>query len=113
MLLTLAMILIMLAANGCTTVTPAIVESPHASWDGTNQNSGFIRWVGDCEEGTPHLRARYNAMIATYGKRFAPPITEDYGITATVSNTYIFTPEAIQKFTKMNRWRKLDAVTGH
>jgi hypothetical protein len=100
----------LLAIVGCTTVTPRLVESPAASWDGTNQNSGFIGWSGASGLITPHARDRYNALIQIYGQKFAPPLVADYGLTATSSNVFLIKPEALTDFATMNRWRKLDAV---
>jgi hypothetical protein len=94
-------------AVGCTTVTPRQVESPTASWDGTNQNSGFIGWTADGSGIiTPHARDRYNGLIDIYGKRFIPPLVFDYGIQPTAANTFTITPEALSDFATMNRWRK-------
>jgi hypothetical protein len=106
----LAVIVLINAIVGCTTVSPRIVESPAASWDGTNQNSGFIGWSGTSGIITPHARDRYNGLIETYGKKFVPPLVTDYGITATTSNVYLITPEALADFALMNRWHKVDAV---
>lgn len=110
-LLVLALIAILAAALcGCTTVTPHMVNSSAYSFDGMNQNSGLIGFVGTMPEVTPHWRDRYNAMIAVYSKRFLPPLVPDYGLTPTATNTFLVTPEAYRDFVKMNRWRKVDAV---
>jgi hypothetical protein len=106
----LAIILLINALSGCTTATPRVVESPAASWDGTNQNSGFIGWSGHSGVITPHARDRYNALIEIYSKKFVPPLLTDYGITATTSNVFLITPEALADFVLMNRWHKVDAV---
>ena len=104
-------LLLALMSSGCTTVTPKIVESPGASWDGTNQNNGFLGWTTNgCGRLTPHARARYNGLIEVYGQKFLPPLTADYGITPGDAGEFIFTPEALADFVRMNRWRKVDAV---
>lgn len=95
---------------GCTTVTPRTVNSSAYSFDGTNQNSGIIGFVGEQPEVTPHWRDRYNGMILVYAKRFLPPLVPDYGLTLTATNTFLVAPEAYRDFVKMNRWRKVDAV---
>lgn len=103
------LVLISILFGGCTTVTPRLVTSPTASWDGTNQNSGFIGWSSTSGIITPHARDRYNSLIDIYGKRFAPPLSFDYGIKPTTTNTFIISPEALTDFIQMNRWRKFDA----
>jgi hypothetical protein len=109
-LLTLLAALWLLAlASGCTTVTPRTVTSPVASWDGTNQNSGFIGWTADgCGILTPHGRDRYNALVEIYGKKLAPAIMPDYGITATDGKSFIITPEALGKYREMHDWRMIE-----
>lgn len=95
--------------SGCTsTVTPRTVLSSQASWDGTNQNSGFIGFEGSAGIITPHARDRYNALIEIYGKKFNPPITFDYGVwpMGETGGNYIISPQALTYFTQMNRWRK-------
>ena len=104
-----ALTVLCVALAGCT-VTPPTVNSPAYSWDGTNQNSGVIGFVGNQIEVTPHWRARFNSMAAIYGKKFSPPLTADYGVSATATNTFLVTPEAFRDFVEMNRWRKLDIV---
>lgn len=101
--------------TGCTTVTPRIVEAPKPSWDGTNQNSGFVGWSGPNGVITPHARERYNGLIEIYGKKFIPPLVHDYGITIKtnqIDSSLIIeiTPEALADFALMNRWHKVDAV---
>lgn len=92
---------------GCsTTVTPRIVLSNEASWDGTNQNSGVIGFSGVSAVITPHARDRYNGLIDIYGKKFIPPITFDYGISVYTNDTYLITPQGIVAFSQMNRWRR-------
>lgn len=99
-----------LLAAGCGTVTPTIVESPAASYDGGVRNSGELGFVTNglvvSLEVTPHWRDRYNAMIADFGARFKPAIKPDYGVT--VGDRIFATPEAVVKFTTMNRWRKTE-----
>ena len=95
---------------GCTTETPHTVNSSAYSWDGTNQNSGVIGFVGNQIEVSPHWRDRYNGLGAIYSKKFVPPLAFDYGLTPTIYGTYLVTPEAFKDFVDMNRWRKVDLV---
>jgi len=93
--------------SGCSTVTPTVVKSSTASWDGAEQNSGLIAWTADGGAIiTAHARDRYNALILVYGKQFAPPLATNYGIANTSSNAFLITPEALSDFARMNRWRK-------
>jgi len=110
LLIVVAVLWLLSLCVGCTTVTPHTVNSSAYSFDGTNQNSGVIGFVGEQVEVTPHWRDRYNAMISVYSKRFLPPLAPDYGLTPTATNTFLVTPEAYRDFLKMNRWRKVDAV---
>lgn len=64
--------------DGCSTVTPSIVYTPHASYSGNTRNSGVFAltpagWVVD-----GLFRARYNALIETYGAEYA--LKRDDGI---------------------------------
>ena len=97
-----------LAVAGCTTtITPIVVEAPVASWDGLNQNSGFIGWT-DNGSGiiTRQAKEQYNILIGTYGSRFVPPLITDFGIFETTTNTFIITPQALADFATMKRWRR-------
>jgi len=96
---------------GCTsTVAPRPVISYQASWDGTNQNSGFLGFVGASGIITEHARDRYNGLIDIYGKKFVPPIGHDYGILPYYpAGTYSISPQALTYFSQMNRWRKSTA----
>lgn len=105
-----AMTLSLALTSGCTsTVTPRTVVSSQASWDGTNQNSGFIGFENGCGVITPHARDRYNALIEVYGKKFLPPLTYDYGVWPYSNGNYLITPQALTDFAQMNRWRKSTA----
>jgi hypothetical protein len=97
---------VILFAGCSTTVTPRVVLSSEASWDGTNQNSGVIGFYGVCGVITPHARDRYNGLIDIYGKKFIPPIAFDYGISKHTNENYLITPQGIVAFAQMNRWRR-------
>lgn len=91
---------------GCT-VTPKIVTDTTPSFDGTNQNSGFIAFdPNGYGIITPHARDRYNGLIEIYGKKFNPPLTFDAGIIKTCTNTFLIDPQHDVYARTMNRWKK-------
>jgi hypothetical protein len=101
-------ILAAIALTACnSTVRPALVEPAQASYDGNEQNSGILG--ADPAGGgyliTAHARDRYNALVETYGRDFAPALTRDAGISKTEGG-YVITREYLVKFLEMNRWRK-------
>ena len=94
--------------SSCTsTVTPPTVHDSVPSWDGANQNSGFLefdaRGYGVL---TPRARDRYNALVDEYGGRMTLRLYRDDGITPTTTNTFLIDPEHLSDFLKMNRWKK-------
>lgn len=99
-------ILVSIFIIGCT-VTPKIVNDNTPSFDGEVQNGGFIgfdsRGYGII---TPNARARYNSLIEVYGKKFAPPLVYDVGLTATSTNTYLIDPQHDVYARTMNWWKK-------
>jgi hypothetical protein len=102
--------------TGCGTQVPPLVESASASYDGAALNSGVVALVPGGQLVTPHWRERYNAMIALYGNRFAPPLQPDDGIVpastgpaaagVSAATTYFVDDEHAVKFDQMNEWRK-------
>jgi hypothetical protein len=94
------------------TVAPAPIVTTQASFDGNAQNSGLI---GPDGHGgfyvTAHFIERYDAMLATYGGRFSPPVKpgDRHGIQALPSGEYDVTAEMIARFRTMNFWRKAEA----
>lgn len=95
-----------LAFVSCT-VTPRTVTDPGASFDGNARTSGLIGYAADGSGIlTPRARDRYNALIAEYGNRFAPPLTPDAGVSQTATNTYLLDAEHLVDFAVMNGWRK-------
>jgi len=92
---------------GCHTVTPQRVTDTTISFDGNEQNGGFI---GYTTNGfgvlTPRGRERYNALIDTYGASLTPPLTNDYGVQPFTNGTWLITKEAVVKFNAMNARRK-------
>lgn len=101
----LALVILLCGCAG--TITPRIVQSSQASWDGNQQNSGLIGFdaVGN---GILTLRAelRYQALVSDYGYRFKPPIQSADGLILTTTNTWLIDAEHLEKFATMNRWRK-------
>jgi len=110
-----ASICCILAAAGCNTVTPAETKARQPSFDGGIQNSGFEGWTTNVATGevfgviSNHARARYNALLAAYGKRFATPLALDSGLTlqsASGAGAWKIDLGALIDFETMNRWRK-------
>lgn len=88
--------------------------STEASWDGVTQNSGVISlWPqnarGSAVQGfrvTTGFRARHNALIAKYGRRFTPPIVPDQGMTPFPDDTWLISQQAMVWFMDMNQWQR-------
>jgi hypothetical protein len=101
--------LILLTIIGCTTA-PKLVKNKQASFDEGGQNSGVLGVNNDSVlVVTYNLRDRYNSLIDYYGKKFAPPVELNDGLTPTGTNTFLMTPQAFEHFTTMLRWRKQGA----
>lgn len=108
LLFAIAVTTCVLGAGCASTVTPAAIERTANSWDGTNQNSGFIAWTNGGALITAHARDRYNALVKIYGGRFQPPLQADAGIDGTyaANGTYWIDAEHLADFSAMNRWRR-------
>lgn len=94
---------------GCAgTVRPGTAHAKTASWDGNEQNSGFLGFDPLTGNGvmTPHARERYNGLIASYGGRFTPALHQDAGLWPTGTNTFLIDAEHLADFARMNRWRR-------
>jgi hypothetical protein len=90
----------------CTsTIVPAKVKAATASYDGGQQNSGFIAFAPD-HGGyiTPHARDRYNALVADYGNQFSPALQPDIGLAPATNNWHI-DAQHLFYYATMNRWR--------
>jgi hypothetical protein len=108
-LVTLVVVCVIVGTVACTTtVTPVQIKDTVHSYDGTNQNSGFIgSGTNGCGYITPHARDRYNGYIEIYGKRFIPPLVCDEGLKyIATSNVWEIDQEHLVKFGVMNQWRK-------
>lgn len=93
------------------TVTPKRVQSTVPSFDGTNQNSGFIGYAPDGRGIiSPGLRERYSGLAGRYGGRFTPVLTPDAGIQATASNAFLIDQEHLSKLIRMSVWKRQDGL---
>lgn len=103
-----------LVNNGCVApIVPDPVSTPkYASFDGTNQNSG---WVGYTDSSkslgiiTPKALTRLNRLIDKYGNGKALAITKGEGIVSYGDN-YTITPETLVAFMLMSSYER-DAKT--
>lgn len=97
-----------LVAGGCTsTVAPKPVVTHQVAFSDNSTNGGFVGFAIDGEGViTDRARAKYNALIDIYGKKFLPPITTDFGITTFTNNTFLITREGLSDFMLMNQWYK-------
>lgn len=94
----------------CSTVTPSPAPVPAvASWDGAEQTSGIVGLqAGGLFLVTPHLRDRANALMAEYGREFAPALSVDSGLARVAgSDLWTMTPEAMANFATMAQWRRM------
>lgn len=92
--------------SGCATVKRELVVATQPSWDGTNQNSGFIGFTnGNYGIITSNLVERQKLLIKKYGDKFLPPIKENDGLTA-IPPYFTISPEALERLIRMNRWHK-------
>lgn len=108
----LAGLLMSFTACGCTTtITPPKIHDTQASWDGNQQNSGFIQFNEDGSALiTPHARDRYNGLIDLYGGFYKPRLKHDDGLEA-AGDVWKIDAEHLVKFGTMNRWRKENKPT--
>jgi hypothetical protein len=105
-----------LLVAGCTTLIPKEAKPKVASFDGLEQNSGFI---GFSPAGwgiiTPAARDRYNALAGRFGNRFLPPLCAATngglppGVVGTSSNAFLIDPEHLAKFIKLTAWQRSDS----
>lgn len=94
----------------CTTVIPQTVTSSQASFDGQEQNSGFVGYAPDGRMiVTEYWRDRYNALIEHYAGRMTVPPKPDFGLTPMPNGQWLVTNQAQVNFLTMNQWRKQGA----
>jgi hypothetical protein len=101
-----AIIWLCVGCSAVSTVTPDRVESSAPSFDGNEQNSGVIASTPTGFVVTSRFRDRYNALVATYGRDFAPALRRDAGISRIDAGQYAIDKEHMVKFLTMNAWQK-------
>jgi len=97
---------------GCSTVVPQTPVNNTASYDGDQQNSGFVGFVTNNNVVfgvvTMHSKDRYNNLIEVYGSKVIhPPIPKNYGLQDNKTNCWL-TLEALVDYMKMNVQLKKD-----
>lgn len=93
------------AQTGCSTVVPKPVASSEASFDGNQQNSGFLSFeVNGAARITANARDRYNALIRTYGRD--AQLVADQGLSPNSDGSWSITKECLVKFLEMNDWKR-------
>ena len=109
-LLAIGVMLLVLALClcGCAgTVRPAPVTRAAASWDGTNQNSGFICFTNGGGIITGEAKRRYDSLRATYGAQESPPVLAAAGISPGPGlATWFIDDEHLALFAKWTRWKR-------
>ena len=97
---------------GCaTTITPPVAAPASDSWDGTNQNSGFISFTRSGNGAvtgaviTPHARDRYNVLMREYGNAWGI-LAPDSGIVAIPGNSYWIDAQHLGYFADAQRWKR-------
>ena len=90
---------------GCTTVTPKAVNAAGASFDGNLPTSGILEDLPNGDRRiTPHVKARYAALVAIYGKTYLPPLKPDEGVTPAPDGiNYLIDREHFVDFLDMNQ----------
>lgn len=98
---------------GCaSTILPPVASASATSWDGTNQNSGFLGYTtnaaGQVTGGiiTAHARDRYNALMRDYGRAAWNIQRDDDGLVALTGDTWFIDAQHLAYFAEGNRWRK-------
>ena len=98
--------MLIVCLTGCGTVTPQPVQPRAASFDGNQQDSGLLNGGKPLPNGnfliTPHALARYNALIAKYGKTFLPPLAAAEGTIEQADGNFQIDAEHIADFARMN-----------
>jgi hypothetical protein len=98
-------LLICALTPGCTTtVIPQPVEAREASFDGATQNSGIIMSTENGFVITDTARARYNLLIATYGRDFLPPLKPDGGVQPIGDDRWLLSKQGMVYFLEMSAY---------
>lgn len=96
--------------SGCFTVTPSRPSPSQASWDGTNQNSGFYGFTSN-HIGIISMSewARYDGLIDLYAGKFIPRLQHGAGTRpGPITNgnpTILIDPEHLGYLNQMQLWR--------
>ena len=96
--------ILILSCAACGTVTPKAVESSVASFDGNEQNSGFLGFFPEGARITAHARDRFNLLVSIYGRD--ANLSKDQGLSRNSDGTYTITREVLVKFLQMNDWHR-------
>ena len=96
----------LVAVTACGTVTPAIVAAKQPSYDGNEQTSGVLAQLPEGIVVTNHLRLRYNALIATYGRDFTPELTRDDGMLERPDGSWLVDRGHFVQFLDMVAWQR-------
>ena len=110
----IAMITGLVLLTGCNTVAPKATDATQASFDpvadaaGNHQNSGALGFYNHELIITPTARARYLALVAKYGSRFAPQIAVATEVIAPgpAAGEYLLTLEQVDHFATMSEWER-------
>jgi hypothetical protein len=101
--------LALLLGVGCVrTIIPVIPSASQPSYDGTNQNSGFVGFDAS-RNGilSAHARDRYNSLVADYGALIKPPVKPGEGLAGpTSTNTWLIDPQHLVYFATFSRWHR-------
>lgn len=96
-----------LVLPGCnSTVVPTPVKVEEASFDGNEQNSGVIASTSAGYIVTENFRARYNLLVARYGRDFEPALKPDGGLEPAGESRWLISKQAMVWFLTMNQWRR-------
>lgn len=95
------------------TVTPPVAAATLPSWDGTNQNSGFVGWTTNAAGQTTgafitaHAVDRYRSLMADYGKAWGE-MKPDEGITwlPNGGQTFWIDAQHLDYFMAACRWKR-------
>jgi hypothetical protein len=99
---------LVISVCGCVgTVRPAPVTRAMASWDGTNQNSGFLCWTNGGAIITEQARERYDGLRMTYGMLESPVVRAGDGIQSGPDfATWFIDSQRLAYFSKWTRWKR-------
>ena len=101
---------IIVLSTGCTsTITPRPVKPTQAAFSGNVQNGGIISLdpAGAGYVVTEDFRARYNALVAIYGKDILPPLKTDSGITPRADGTCVIDKQHLVDEILMADWHRM------